>query len=105
MKQFIFVFALATLAALATTAARTAVTVGGLSYSIQDVHTASSVGPEEMEQKASGEFIVLRLRISNVGKSPATISATDFHLRRGNTNYDAAASESMMTGNSSSCKR
>ena len=45
-----------------------------------DVHVASSIGPEGMEQKANGEFIILRLRVSNVGHDSATVSASDFHL-------------------------
>ncbi len=36
-----------------TMAARTAVTVGGLSYSIQDVRVASSLAPEGMEKRYS----------------------------------------------------
>lgn len=99
MKQLIFLLCAVLGIGMTAGAALASVTVGGLTYSIQDVHTASSVGPEGMEQRASGEFIVLRLRVGNVGKDPATINASDFHLRRGSTKYDAA-SESMMTGDS-----
>lgn len=74
------------------------VTVGGLSYSVRDVSISSSVGPEGMEQHANGEFIVVQLRVSNVGHDPATISSSDFHLRRNGTEYDAA-DESMMADN------
>ena len=62
--------------------ASAAVTVGGLTYSIVDVHTASSIGPDLMEQHADGEFIVIRLTVHNSGNNAATISAEDFHLRR-----------------------
>jgi hypothetical protein len=95
MKQLFFLVALATLVAITTTAARTAVTVGGLAYSIQDVHVASSIGPEGMEQNANGEYVVIRLRVANVGHSAADISASDFHLRRGGETYDASSASMM----------
>lgn len=73
--------------------AQSAVTVGGLRYSIQDVHVASSVGSDDdgTAQHANGEYIVLRLKVTNVGDKPASISASDFHLRSGSTEFDAAS--------------
>lgn len=74
------------------------VTLGGLAYSVQGVHTASTVGPEGIEQHANGEFIVLRLKVANVGHDPATINGSDFHLRRGGTMFDSASQSMMMDG-------
>lgn len=84
--------------ALVVVPASAAVTVGGLKYSIQDVHVASSIGPDGAEQHANGEYIVVRLKVSNVGHDSATISGSDFHLRQGGTTFDSA-SESMYAEN------
>jgi hypothetical protein len=67
------------------------VTIGGLTYSIGVVTRASTFGPEFMQEHAAGEYLVVPLTIRNVGKDPATISGSDFHLERGDTKYDAAS--------------
>jgi|HubBroStandDraft_2_1064218.scaffolds.fasta_scaffold242740_2 hypothetical protein len=77
------------------TPAAASVTVGGLSYSLQAVHVASSIGPEGFQQNANGEYIVIRLRVTNVGHSAASISSSDFHLRRGSETYDASSASMM----------
>ena len=82
---------------ICTAVAIASVTVGGLTFSVKSVSRASSVGPDLMPQKASGEFIVIRLSLTNVGKDPATISNTDFHLKAGDVTYDAS-SAGMMAG-------
>jgi|HubBroStandDraft_6_1064221.scaffolds.fasta_scaffold525181_3 hypothetical protein len=88
MKRAFFI-AFAMLVAIAAPAGA-AVTVGGLKYSIKDVSVQYSFGSDYMSQKPNGEFIVVRLAISNVGSDPANISASDFQLHRGDTKYDAA---------------
>lgn len=67
-----------------------AVTIGGLRYSLQAVHTAATAGPDGMESRANGEYIAISLRVSNVGNESATISSSDFKLRRGSTLFDSA---------------
>jgi hypothetical protein len=69
-------------------------TIGGLAYSIQGVRVTSSIGGTNGmagPAKASGEFIIVRLRVSNVGHDSATIDSSDFHLHRGNSTYDASS--------------
>jgi hypothetical protein len=74
------------------------VTIGGLSYSLQAMHTASTIGPEGMESHANGEYIVIRLKVSNVGNDPATISSSDFKLRGGSIMFDSANKSIMVDG-------
>jgi len=68
--------------------------IGGLSYLIQGVRVTSSLrarNETDWTAKANGEFILVRLRVSNVGHDSATVDASDFHLRRGNSTYDASS--------------
>jgi Domain of unknown function (DUF4352) len=70
-------------------AASAEVTVGGMSYSVVSVSRASTVGEGFLAKQAAGEFIIVRLSVKNVGKEGASISNGDFHLKRGDTEYDA----------------
>ena len=72
-----------------------AVTIGGIRYSIKEVHIAATVGEDMMEQRASGEYIIVRREVANVGDKPATVSSSDFHLVAGGTTFDSA-SEALM---------
>jgi hypothetical protein len=90
MKITTLLMSVALVASLCVTSSA-AVTIGGLSYSIVSVTRASTFGPEFMQERASGEYIVVRLTIKNVGKEPATITGSDFHLERGDTKFDAAS--------------
>jgi hypothetical protein len=74
-----------------------AVSVGGLTYSIKSVSRASTVGPEFLQQQADGEFIIIRISVSNTGHDPATLTDSDFHLQSGNVKYDTS-SKGMMSG-------
>jgi hypothetical protein len=74
-----------------------AISIGGLEYSVKGVSRASTVGPDFMQQKADGEFIVVRITIRNTGHDPATISDSDFHLQSGDVKYDTS-SKGMMSG-------
>jgi hypothetical protein len=74
-----------------------AVRVGGLEYSVKSVARASTVGPEMLQQKADGEFIIVKISIRNTGREPATISDSDFHLQSGDVKYDTS-SKGMMSG-------
>lgn len=88
-----FLWTLFALLAILTDTASAAVTVGGLQYSIVNVYPSSSICDvaNGLGAKADGEFIVLRLRVSNVGSSSATLNASDFHLMRNHVSYDAAS--------------
>jgi len=97
VRKFAVVYTAALLLLVAASPARAAVTLGGLTYSVADVHRAATVGPDGAEQHASGEYIVIRLRVSNVGHDPATLSNSDFRLRKGSTMYDSA-NEVMVDG-------
>lgn len=79
------------LLALGAVPAAASTTIGGMTYSITNVGRASTFGPDFMQQHASGEYVVVHITIRNVGKEPATISASDFHLERGETKYDASS--------------
>ncbi len=68
-------------------AAAASTTVGGLSYSITSVQRASSFGDET----PAGEFIIVKLTVRNVGSKSATVSSSDFHLKRGETEYDSSS--------------
>ena len=83
---------------LPPSAAVASVTIGGLSYSIASVSRASTVGPGQVQESASSEFIVIRLTVRNKGKEPATISNSDFHLKAGGASYDAASAGTMSGG-------
>lgn len=74
------------------------VTVGGMGYSILSVSRATTVGPSFMTEHASGEFLIIRLTIRNFGDKPATVSGNDFHLKRGETQYDTSSAEMTMEG-------
>jgi hypothetical protein len=91
MNRRLFTAVLLTLAIVPIPASARSVTIGGLTYSMGNVSRASTYGPEFMNEKASGEFIIVRLTVKNVGKDPATISGSDFRLERGDTKYDSAS--------------
>ena len=89
--RFVFALLISMTALFGASAANASVTIGGLSYSIGSVTRSSTFGPDFMQERAAGEFIVVALTIRNVGKDPATISGSDFRLERGDTKYDAAS--------------
>jgi hypothetical protein len=66
------------------------ITVGGLFYNINGVYVTASYGSQYLSSNADGEFIVISLTVSNVGNKAADISASDFHLERGTTEYNYA---------------
>jgi hypothetical protein len=63
-------------------------TVGGLQYTISNVSLQSFVQSFGEAKRAAGEFLVLTVSVSNVGSKGADISASDFHLKSGGTEYD-----------------
>lgn len=63
-------------------------TIGGLKYNISDVRNQSSVESFGDQKAANGEFIVLQLTVSNVGSKAADVNASDFHLKRGDKEFD-----------------
>ena len=67
------------------------VTVDGLSYSVKAVKVASVIDLGFDSERASGEYILVKLLVRNVGNKPADISGDDFHLQRGKIQYDAAS--------------
>ncbi len=62
--------------------------IGGLRYTITDVSRQSSVESFGEDKSASGEFLVVRLKVANVGSKAADVSGGDFHLKRGDTEFD-----------------
>jgi hypothetical protein len=71
-----------------------ATAIGGLSYSIEGVRVTSSIGGTNGTAgpaKANGEFILVRLLVSNVGHGSATVDTSDIHLRHGNSTLDASS--------------
>ena len=63
---------------LATSIASAAVTVKGLTYSIKSISRAASVGDDTYGEKASGEFIVTKLSVTNSGSSPPQFRTVTF---------------------------
>ncbi|MDB5092418.1 MAG: hypothetical protein JWO85_519 [Candidatus Eremiobacteraeota bacterium] len=74
--------------------------IGGLRYSIVSDRRASSIGDPTygMSKTANGEFILIKIKVENVADSPATVSGSDFHLRRDTAKFDADSEASMYLG-------
>jgi hypothetical protein len=71
-------------------------TVGGLHYTITSVAKESTMLDDGTVP--DGEFIIVKIGISNVGNEPATISGSDFHLKSGEATTYEAASHSIQYG-------
>ena len=77
------------IALLIVNPASAATTVDGMTYSITSVSRPTAIESFGDSKEPSGEFIVVKLTVSNHGKKAADLSSSDFHLKRGDTQFDA----------------
>jgi hypothetical protein len=70
--------------------------IGGLGYRIDSLSHPAMISSLGDEKSPAGEFVVLRLSVTNVGTKGADISNSDFHLKSGERQFDA---DNGVTGN------
>ena len=71
------------------------VAVGDLEYVINEMETASKVGPSIAPTKASGEFVIIDVTLTNNGNEAVTVDSSFFKLQQGEKTFEADSMASM----------
>lgn len=74
--------------------------VGKVTFTVNDVKTADSVGGE-FGQKAQGQYIILSISVKNGDKKAITTDSSFFKLKKGDTEYEADGAASIFANDQS----
>lgn len=65
------------------------VEVGAMTYTINEVSTASEVGPSVAPTTANGKYVVLDITVKNNGNEAVTVDGSYFKLMQGEKTFEA----------------
>lgn len=72
-----------------------ALTVGDVSYVVNSVSQAATVGDEFLNEQASGVYLVVNVTVTNNGKENLSISDSFFKVKKGDTTYEVDSTASI----------
>lgn len=62
---------------------------GDMTYKVKSVKTASTVGPDFLEEKAKGKYVVVALDVTNNSNESVLVSSSFFKLKSGDKTFEA----------------